>query len=225
MDPTYRDVLMRYAERNSPYWPFSSWIVDPDDGYDLDAPTELSQVLARYQAWGWKLVSTPPAGDEAIYRATFRLNLPATSVFLPLLNLDEPTGIPAAWRRGTTPGFVQRRECYRRAWRYLESHQQTPDAKLVHGSIFSLDRNGRVGHAWVLLPGDVVFDGVLQRFYAGSAYHLITQSEAAAFHTWTDARLLATQPVVDCADPACRARGASHCHLYGPWDQTGTAST
>ena len=126
MNPTYRDVLMTYTERDSPYWPFSSWVVDPDDGYDLDAPSELSQVLARYQAWGWKLVSPPPTGNEAVYRATFRLDLPETSVFLPLLDLDEPAGIPDAWRIGTAPGFVQRRECYRRAWRYIEQHPATP---------------------------------------------------------------------------------------------------
>ena len=220
MNSTYRDVLLTYAERDSPYWPFSSWVVDPDDGYDLDAPSELSQVLARYQAWGWKLVSTPPTGNEAVYRATFRLDLPETSVFMPLLDADEPAGLPDAWRLGTAPGFVQRRECYRRAWRYLEQHQETPDVKLVHGSIFSPDKDGRIGHAWVLLPGGVVFDGVLQRFFAGSSYHAITQSEAAAFHSWSEARLLATQPVVDCADPSCRARGTSHCHLYGPWDGT-----
>jgi hypothetical protein len=225
MTPTYRDVLMTYAERQSPYWPFWSWVVDPDDGYDLDAPSELSQVLARYQAWGWKLVSTPPAGGEAVFRATFRLDLPETSVFLPLLEVNEPVGIPDGWRIGTAPGFVQRRECYRRAWRYLEHHQEIPALKLVHGSVFSPDKDGRIGHAWVLLPGGVVFDGVVQRFYAVSSYHAITRSQADAFHSWSDARHLHEQPVIDCADPSCRARGASHCHLYGPWEETSAVST
>ena len=216
---------MTYSARESPYWPFYSWRVDPDDGYDLDAPIELAQVITRYRAWGWKLTSAPPTGGEETYRATFSLDLPETSLFIPLLAADEPPGIPAAWRLGTTPGFVQRRECFRRAWRYLEQHQEIPDLALVHGTVYSPQTASRIDHAWVSLPGDVVFDGVVQRFYTAGTYQALARNEADATYRWSGALQLSTQRVVDCADPGCRARGEPHCHTFGPWNGNGAVES
>ena len=50
---------------------------------------------------------------------------------------------------------------------YLLSH---PDVggKLVHGTI---GNEVLIAHAWVLLPGNKVFDGVLQMFLDAGSYH------------------------------------------------------
>jgi hypothetical protein len=62
-------------------------------------------------------------------------------------------------------------DCYTQAYYYATDH--APDGSiLIHGHI----REGRpsskhIGHAWVELPCDIVFDGVLQKFYHKDGYY------------------------------------------------------
>jgi hypothetical protein len=60
--------------------------------------------------------------------------------------------------------------CFQKAVQYL--FRVDEDAKegafLVHGTCRG--QHGRVDHAWVELPGGIVFDGVLQRFYRWEDY-------------------------------------------------------
>jgi hypothetical protein len=52
----------------------------------------------------------------------------------------------------------------------MEHHDD--GAVLVHGTVESEDAPGwRIDHAWVELPGGVVFDGVFQRFYDRASYY------------------------------------------------------
>ena len=62
-------------------------------------------------------------------------------------------------------------DCYRLAY-YFVLHNAPEGAHLVHGHI----REGGpsrnyTGHAWVELPGEIVYDGVLQRFYRLQCYY------------------------------------------------------
>ena len=54
--------------------------------------------------------------------------------------------------------------CYKKAWDYVCGRN---DVILCHG----LYTKYQVGHAWVELPGNIVFDGVMQRFYAKEDYY------------------------------------------------------
>jgi hypothetical protein len=79
--------------------------------------------------------------------------------------------VSAAWREQTSPEEVHRflHECFRRAWEYAMFHEAI-GAMLVHGRLFASRVDGGCGHAWVELPGGVIFDGVTQRFYDGERY-------------------------------------------------------
>lgn len=68
------------------------------------------------------------------------------------------------WRVGTEPSAEYAQECFYRSYMYLCDNRHVAsmdDVYLVHGECtLSLGP-----HAWVELPGDVMFDGVRQRFY------------------------------------------------------------
>lgn len=60
--------------------------------------------------------------------------------------------------------------CYQKAFEYFTQVKPTGGV-LVHGiyapeSFMSI----KTGHAWVELPGNIIFDGVLQRFYRKEDY-------------------------------------------------------
>src|SRR5262249_24697980 len=77
--------------------------------------------------------------------------------------------VPEEWRAGTNEAVPYPEECYHRAYLYAcaLAPRLPPDEQiwLVHG-----EYGISTGHAWVELPGDVVFDAVLQRFYRMQAY-------------------------------------------------------
>ena len=85
--------------------------------------------------------------------------------------LSTEVDVPDAWRTGTNPDVHYPGDCYCRACRYvIDLAKRLPKEQiwLVHGEYgFS------IGHAWVELPGDVVFDAVLQRFYGKQGYYEI----------------------------------------------------
>jgi hypothetical protein len=108
---------------------------------------------------------------------------------------------------GTWPGQRYWRDCYRKAAEYMLAHSPrggrcSPVAgmALMHG----VCRTGvqEWGHAWVELPGALVFDGVRQQFYDRDGYRRATQATAEATYT--------TEQMVE------RMRAAEH---YGPWHQ------
>jgi hypothetical protein len=71
--------------------------------------------------------------------------------------------------------------CYVRAYRYVMDHGTT-DALLVHG----LYHDGK-DHAWVEIPGGVVYDGVLDCFYQAEAYYLTMMAEPQVKYTAKEA--------------------------------------
>jgi hypothetical protein len=107
-----------------------------------------------------------------------RDNLPSDSVFRTLLDRGEEAIVPGIWWQGGWSGLCLG-DCYNRAFIWMRWHyekfavrQGAPadieGARMVLGTVWS-PQEGRMGHGWVELPGDVVFDGVVQGFYRLSA--------------------------------------------------------
>jgi hypothetical protein len=71
--------------------------------------------------------------------------------------------------------------CFVRAYRYVMDHSTT-EALLVHGLYHDV-----LDHAWVEIPGGVVYDGVLDRFYQAEAYYLAMKAEPLAKYTAKEA--------------------------------------
>lgn len=85
--------------------------------------------------------------------------------------------VPEAWKGVTRPGNKFLHECFKWSLDFvlklcfaLPSDDPTQKGiHLVHGLV-----SGRMPHGWVELPGGVVFDGVVQKFYATADYYRIT---------------------------------------------------
>ena len=93
----------------------------------------------------------------------------------------------AAEARGVDPSKFYPGECYVRAWTYVLSHP-TVGARLVHGAV-RLPQSGEVvGHAWVLLPGNKVFDPVEQMFLDKSDYYQKTAAVEARLYSYDEAK-------------------------------------
>lgn len=73
-------------------------------------------------------------------------------------------------RKGTKPEKFFVGDCFHRAMDYAGDHM-SEKAVIVHGQIADGLRTVIVDHAWVELPGGIVFDGVTQRFYDLNAYY------------------------------------------------------
>jgi hypothetical protein len=86
------------------------------------------------------------------------------------------------------------KKCFERAYKYILDHRET-EARLVHGQYHQ-----GAGHAWVVIPGGIVFDGTMNRFYAAEVYYQIMQ----------------VVPEVEYAAEEAIELGVQHGH-YGPW--------
>jgi hypothetical protein len=91
-------------------------------------------------------------------------------------------------------------KCFEKALEFTLKNRQVPGLHLVHGTIL---KGFRLDHAWIELPGDVVFDPVDQQFYVWHEY----MSELAAFG----------EVYYHPREAALRALALNH---HGPWDKT-----
>lgn len=115
--------------------------------------------------------------------------------------------VDASFWCGAQPGRRYWADCYRRACDYLLAHSPGggPCAPidgllLVHGTCG--DGRLRWAHAWVDLPGALVFDGVRQQFYDWQGYAGVLRATAEAGYA------------ADATREQMRATGH-----YGPWHQ------
>ena len=77
--------------------------------------------------------------------------------------------VPPHYLRYTQPDMQFPGECFMRAWSYVLTHRLK---RMVY--VFGTTLGGGMGgHAWVELPGNIVFDGVLQRFFDLPRYYEI----------------------------------------------------
>jgi hypothetical protein len=104
--------------------------------------------------------------------------------------------------RGTDPGRDYRRRCYEMALRYLADHREDePGLRLVHGTLRIV--GVPYAHAWVEVPGGIVFDPVAQDFYDRRAYYRMLHAAAARVYT-----------------PAEAGQLAITMNHWGPWHET-----
>lgn len=94
---------------------------------------------------------------------------------------DLEVDVDKSWKRGVREKPCPR-QCWERAWKYLSAHPEIPEAMLVHGKWHTL-----FDHAWVELPGDIVFDGVMQRFYGKEDYYREFETIKIAEYTLEEA--------------------------------------
>jgi hypothetical protein len=76
---------------------------------------------------------------------------------------------PARLHRGVQPGAHYPGECFRRCVDYVLANGDVPGVVMVDGLVNG--EGGRIRHAWVELPGGLVFDGVMQAFFDASGYY------------------------------------------------------
>lgn len=76
---------------------------------------------------------------------------------------------PAIYRR-TGRRTISVGQCYNTAYDYIISlhGEAAENARLIHGSYTDYPLKG--GHAWIEIPGSIVYDGVTKRFYNKEAY-------------------------------------------------------
>jgi hypothetical protein len=103
---------------------------------------------------------------------------------------------PAHFKTGK-PKRITFKACYRKAASYLID-LPCPDAirdkvKLVHGT-YQHYATFRADHAWIELPGGIVFDGVLQRFYSLGDYYRVFKCEKEAEYEAKDVMAKIIEP-------------------------------
>lgn len=81
--------------------------------------------------------------------------------------------VDPSWARRTWPRRRYPQQCYRRTVKYLADHPHIPEAGLVHGVASHAPGRLPFDHAWVELPGNVVFDGVVQAFFTRDSYYAV----------------------------------------------------
>ena len=66
---------------------------------------------------------------------------------------------------------IKEKACFSEAFRYMADKGKLEGLILVHGQYkpFSLEKHA--DHAWVEINNEIVFDGVLQRFYDKEGYY------------------------------------------------------
>jgi hypothetical protein len=90
-----------------------------------------------------------------------------------LLASAERVTVEPDWARRTWPRRRYPQQCYARTSRYVLDHLQIEGMRLVHGVVSHGPRFVPFDHAWVEMPGDVVFDGVVQLFFTRPSYYAV----------------------------------------------------
>jgi hypothetical protein len=120
---------------------------------------------------------------------------------------------PDELRSLSDPSRVYARWCFEMAYLYVVSHDHVEG---IHYVVGEASVGGCGLHAWVELPNDVVFDGVMQRFYRREAYD--ERQHVKVYYRYTGAA--AVEIVVALRRKlGNEATWAWHLHLGLPWGQ------
>src|SRR5437016_6217129 len=79
--------------------------------------------------------------------------------------------------KAVSPKRRYRSQCFEKALEFTLKNRNIVGLQLVHGTIL---KGIPIDHAWVELPGDVIFDPVDQEFYKGASYKTTLGSVAEA---------------------------------------------
>lgn len=90
-----------------------------------------------------------------------------------LLASADRVDVDPGWARHTRPRRRYPQQCYPRTAAYVLDHADIDSVRLVHGVASHAPHFVPFDHAWVLLPGDVVFDGVVQAFFTRASYDAV----------------------------------------------------
>ena len=90
-------------------------------------------------------------------------------VFPELLKNGKEVPVPPRLAVGTHPHRQFPKKCFQKAFKYVLAHDE-PGMRLIHGVAIMPGTAHPFEHAWVELPGDIVFDGVVQRFFTRESY-------------------------------------------------------
>jgi hypothetical protein len=109
-----------------------------------------------------------------------------------LLESARQVVVDPGWAAGTWPRRRYPQQCYPKTTRYALDHPDINGLQLVHGVVSHGPHFLPLDHAWVELPGDVVFDGVVQRFFTRASYYAAMSAVILDRYSVADAqRLLA----------------------------------
>jgi hypothetical protein len=90
-----------------------------------------------------------------------------------LLSSAQQVSVDAAWARRTWPRRRYPQQCYAKTVKYVVDHPEITEMRLIHGVVSHAPHFLPFDHAWVELPGDVVFDGVVQTFFTRVSYYRV----------------------------------------------------
>ena len=95
-----------------------------------------------------------------------------------LLERADRAHVEPEWTRRTWPRRRYPQQCYHKTVKYVVDHPGIDGLQLVHGVVSHPPHYLPFEHAWVELPGDIVFDGVVQTFFTRSSYYTVMRAVA-----------------------------------------------
>lgn len=110
-----------------------------------------------------------------------------------LLSAADQVRVEAGWARRTWPGRRYPQQCYPKTVKYVLDHAEIVGLRLIHGVVSHPPHCIPFDHAWVELPGDVVFDGVVQTFFTHGSYYRVMAAVALDAYSGPEASSLVTQ--------------------------------
>lgn len=162
-----RSPIPRTAAGSNPALPTprSAGHLELTDGLDDPASEDNGRAYLT-RADRAALRALDPAGAAAMRAAYGRVGRQ-------LLAQAVRVAVHPSWTLRTWPGRRYPRQCYGRTADYVRQHPRIPNARLVHGVASHAPAHLPFDHAWVELPGEVVFDGVVQAFFTRSSYYAV----------------------------------------------------
>jgi hypothetical protein len=108
--------------------------------------------------------------------------------------------VESNWARRTWPGRRYPQQCYAKTVKYVLDHADIEGMRLVHGVVSHAPHFVPLDHAWVDLPGDIVFDGVVQQFFTQASYSMVMAAVVLDTYSAAETRRL----VAIHGHPGCR---------------------
>jgi hypothetical protein len=108
-----------------------------------------------------------------------------------LLHSARQIEVDASWKRLTWPRRRYPQQCYARTTKYMLQHPEIDGAQLVHGMIAHAPYFVPMAHAWVELPGDIIFDGVVQAFFTRASYYAVMSAQPMDTYSGRETQRLA----------------------------------
>jgi hypothetical protein len=110
-----------------------------------------------------------------------------------LLASGQQVPVRPEWSRRTWPRRRYPQQCYPRTTKYVLDHADIAGMQLVHGVASHAPYFVPFDHAWVVLPGAVVFDGVVQAFFTLTSYEHVMAAVALDSYSAMEVQQLSTE--------------------------------